>query len=374
MRMPVQSPDKQVTGTYGSYGDYDARSTFSDARPTAPTSATAPPRPFSPASADVLASAVEEDPSEAEDFGATGVLGSDVIAGASAPQATGSFGPVSADTTPDYGASADDFAAFAAQTTTDSPQLPRRADKKKSGLFGRRKKKQDFSPPEFGADDQPAAWLGLDTDYNAREEGQKIGSWENFSPEQDDFDDGFSWKGGAAEGDLIEDDEYAAAQAARIRRKISETQSTGLGDKELWFVATSAHSVHARGMRTFLADYHEELRGALFINLAALGAGDLYWSMNERASKVHKSSARLTAVARRIAREKNFRAKPFKKGTLQTEAGWALAEGRKALSVTRLTAAGVPFACASSQDVAGRLASENIDEAVDFVISLIREL
>jgi len=335
-----------------------------------------------------------------QSLGSESVLGADVIAGASAntDQFTESFGavnaPVSADDFsglggPDDAPGADEFAAYAAGVS--SGQITRSGSKKKKkGLFGRGGKKKDKRADEFsfgastgastGDSEQASDWLGVDTSYDAREEGRKIGSWDNFPAGDDsdsgadDFDDGFSWKGGAAEGDVIEDGEYASTQAARIRRKVSEMLVTRLGTKELWFVATSAHYVHSCGMRTFLEDYHEELRGALIINLDALGSGDLYWSVMEQAGKTYKSSARLTASARRVAREKNIRAKPYKKGKLRTEAGWALADGRKAVSIMRLTESGAPFAQGSPQDVPKRLSVEKIDEAVEFVVSLIQEL
>ncbi|MCL2655232.1 MAG: hypothetical protein FWD65_06000 [Coriobacteriia bacterium] len=371
-------PDGYTRGAYGSFDDYNARDTFADTRGGTGADTGTDTGGFNFGSG-----AAEEDQgaSYEESLGGNlggSVLGADIIGGASqdTSQFTDSFGAVSpgagASGGADDEAGADAFAAYAAGV--GAGEITRSSSKKK-GLFGRRNKKEkELSFGDFDTSDQPSDWLGVDTGYDAREEGRKIGSWDNFPSGGDDFDDGFSWKGGAAEGDLIEDEEYAATQAARIRRRISETQSTGLGNKELWFVATSAHYVHSRGMRTFLEDYHEDLRGALIINLAALGSGDLYWSVSERAGKTYKSSARLTALARRVAREKNLHAKPYKKGALRSEAGWALAEGRKAVSIMRLTPAGVPFAAASSQDVARRLETEKIDEAVELVISLIQEL
>ena len=399
--------DQSVVGGFDAYDDYDARSTFVDANDAQPEVSVSPLR-RSPASdfgetADLgrntgLGASADAGMAGAgviDSSATTGTLGADVISGAPVMQPTTSFEAVSSDSAvgPDYGASADDFAAFASGNTEDVPisidalgprserkKNAKKAKKEKKSKPGRGKKKKGDEPlsfDDFGSVEQPAAWLGLDTDYDAREEGRKIGSWDNFPAgdgDGDDFDDGFTWKGGAAEGDLIEDEEYAATQAARIRRKISETLSVGMANKELWFVATSAHYVYSRGMRTFLEDYHEELRGALIINLASLGSGDLYWSANEQARKTYKSSAKLTALARRVAREKGVRAKPFKQGKLRTEAGWALADGRKAMSVLRLAHAGVPFAAASSQDIARRISPESIDEAVDFVTALIQEL
>jgi len=346
------------------YEDYDARETFTDDRPTAS------PREDA---ADAAGASYEESLR-----GGSGVLGSDVIGGSRAGetnQFTESFSAVSSgdESVPDYGAGADEFAAYAAGVS--SGQITRSEKKKKGGLFGRRKKKDEFQAGDFEAGDQPSDWLGIDTEYNAREEGRKIGSWDNFpANDDDDFDGGLTWKGGAGAGDLIEDGEYAATQAARIRRRISEMLPVSFKHKELWFVATSAHSVHSRGMRVFLEDYREELRGAQVIDLSALGAGDLYWSVREQAGKTYKSTARLTAMARHVARESNIRAKPYKAGKLRTEAGWALADGRKAMSLIRLTEAGAPFAAASSQDVTGRLETEKIEEAVEFVVSFLEGL
>ncbi|MCL2882590.1 MAG: hypothetical protein FWF45_06900 [Coriobacteriia bacterium] len=363
-------PSGYEQGAYGRYEDYDAHDTFVDTGAAPPVT-----------SADFDFGTDEEDDGSsggpADNLG-SGVLGADVIGGAlpTDSQFTDSFGAVSParEPAPNDEVSEDAFAAFAAGV--GSGTITRSSEKKKGGLFGKRKKQIDTQAGNFGDSNQPSDWLGVDTGYDAREEGRKIGSWDNFPDDNDDFDDGLSWKGGAAEGDLIEDDGYAATQAARIRRKYSETLSTsaGFGNKELWFVATSAHYVHSCGMRTFLEDYHEDLRGALVINLVALGAGELYWSVNEQAGKVYKSSARLTALTRRVAREKDLHAKPYKKGALRTEAGWALADGRKAMSLIRLSSEGIPCAEASTQDVVSRLQVEKIDEAVELVISLIQNL
>ncbi len=370
-----------AVGTYGVYDNYDARETFAESA-ASPSRTDASRSPFSSTMDFGFGDNGSDEGSDFEESisGGDSVLSSDVIGGVGAAhdssQFTDSFGAVSAPADeggPSFGADADEFAAYAAGVS--SGQITRSgAKKKKGGLFGRKKKQDDLQAGNFGVSDQPSEWLGVDTEYNAREEGRKIGSWDNFPTDDDDFDGGLSWKGGVGGGDLIEDGEYAATQAARIRRKISESQATGMSNKELWFVATGAHHAHSRGMRTFLEDYREELRGALFINLAGLGSGDLYWSVSEQAGKTWKSSARLTAMARRVARESNIRAKPYKSGKLRTEAGWALADGRKAVSIVRLTEAGVPFADGSTQDVVGRLEIEKIDEAVGFVVSLIQGL
>ncbi|MCL2745931.1 MAG: hypothetical protein FWE48_02390 [Coriobacteriia bacterium] len=284
-------------------------------------------------------------------------------------------------------------------------------------------------------DDDPSNWLGLDDDFNARKEGKAIGSWDNFGegagmleegvvdltdsfapmggqanteqqdsvsqadsfPETDDDflsdeiaslsdsfaplagpgegedDDGFAWKGGFAGDDPIEDDAYASAEAARIRRKVLDSLDVELKEKEVWFVATGAHYAERAGIRAFMEDYGDQLRGALFINISAVGSGDLYWSTKEKFGKARPSSARLTSMLRRLSRESQVRIKPWKKQALVSDAGPILAAGRKAITLTRLTEKGIPFAFASAQDTAARLDSNNIEEAADIVCSIIRE-
>ncbi|MCL2746818.1 MAG: hypothetical protein FWE48_07020 [Coriobacteriia bacterium] len=293
--------------------------------------------------------------------------------------------------------------------------------KKKRSFFGFGKKN------DARYEDDPSNWLGLGDDFNARKEGKAIGSWDNFGegagagegvvdltdsfapiggsdstaesmdlmseppleaedgvvdltdsfaplggPGGED-DDHFAWKGGFAGDDPIEDDSYASAEAARIRRKVLDSLDVELKEKEVWFVATGAHYGERAGIRAFMNDYGDELRGALFINISAVGAGDLYWSTKEHAGKTYQSSARLTSMLRRLSRESHLRIKPWKK-TLISDAGPILAAGRKAVTLTRLTDKGVPFALASQQDTAARLDSSKIDEAADLVCSIIREV
>ena len=299
-----------------------------------------------------------------------------------------------------------------------------RPRKEKKNFFSFGKKRHDA----HYADD-PSNWLGLDQDFDARKDGKSMGSWDNFgegaaaeddivaslidsldSADESDYapqttdtalspppppgdgvvdltdsfaplggsggedDDHFAWKGGFAGDDPIEDSDYASAEAARIRRKVVDSLDVDLKEKEVWFVFTGAHYAERAGIRAFMHDYGDQLRDALFINISAVGSGDLYWSTKERFGRTYPSSARLTSMFRRLTRESQVRIKPWKKKALVSDAGPVLAAGRKAISITRLNDKGAPFALASSQDTAARLDSSKIDEVADLVCNLIREV
>lgn len=217
--------------------------------------------------------------------------------------------------------------------------------------------------------EQPADWLGLDDGFDARSAGKEIGTWDNFAED----DDGFGWKGGWAGDDPIEDAEYASNEAARIRRRISDDIDVDLDEKEVWFVATGARHVNGSGIKSLFQSNGEDLRDAIIINIEAVGAGDLYWYSSEGTIRRHRVSARLSSLARRVARETETRIKHSKESGPYTDATPALAARMKACTLVRLGEAGVPVGAYSPEDTIGRLQHDLIEEVVDFVLTMINE-
>ena len=210
-------------------------------------------------------------------------------------------------------------------------------------------------------------WLGVSDDFDARDAGRKIGSWDNFEDESDE--DGVGRKGGRAGGDPFGDPEYAAAAASRIRRKVTESVDRTLADKEIWFVATGAEEAGTWGMRAFLREYGPDLKGALIINLDNLGTGAVHIVTEEGMARRYRSDRRLVSAAKRVSRENDLpvRARPYV--GLSTDATPALARGFRAMSVMAF-------------DADGRLPNwhwhtdteENIDPAVlDLAVRLVTE-
>ncbi|MCL2679948.1 MAG: hypothetical protein FWF11_00500 [Coriobacteriia bacterium] len=304
-------------------------------------------------------------------------------------------------------ADSDDLAMPGERQRGHSPSRAQRKKAKKSLFsFGKKKDAGSYDPLH---NDDPSNWLGVDQDFHPRAEGKAIGSWTNFDDASgagasnegvvdltdsfaplggtgggagnkaafgDDFGvtaDDFDWKSGFAGDDPIEDDSYASAEAARIRRKVLDSVDLDLKEKEVWFVATGAHFAACSGARAFIQDYGDQVRDGLFINLSSLAAGDLYWSSKESFGRTYPSSARLTSMIRRLSRESNLRIGAWKKKALISDAGPLLAAGRKAVTITRLADKGIPFADCSVQDTAARLDSSKIDEVASFVCSIIRE-
>ncbi len=235
----------------------------------------------------------------------------------------------------------------------------------KRRLFGLGRKKEAREP------EQVAGWLGVDDDFDARKAGKDIGSWDNFEGDEDD--DGFGWKGGWAGDDPIGDPEFAANEAARIRRRVTESVDRELSEKEVWFVATGAEEVGTMGMQALLRDYGEDLTDALIINIDGCGAGQLYWASAEGMARRYRADRRLVGLARRASRETETMIKPRVYKGLSTDASPALARGYHAMSIMAFDAAGMPVNWHWKTDTVDNLDGDLIEKTATFVTAMVRE-
>ncbi|TLM69750.1 MAG: Zn-dependent exopeptidase M28 [Actinobacteria bacterium] len=225
-----------------------------------------------------------------------------------------------------------------------------------------------------GRDRGIADWLGLGRGFDARKKGREIGSWDNFGDEGADDADEIGWKGGAAPAEDVDDPEFAAAEAARIRKLVTERADRDLVEKEVWFVATGAEEVGTFGMRAFLAAHKEEASDAVIINIDNVGAGKVHYITSEGMVVRYHCDRRLASAAKRVAREEemDIRGKDYR--GLTTDATPALARGFRAMSVMAFDINGRIPNWHWKTDTVETCSEEVIDSAADFVAKLIRGL
>jgi len=233
----------------------------------------------------------------------------------------------------------------------------------------RPKKPRRFSASKDGA---VSSWLGVADDFSARKEGRKIGSWDNFGEEETDDDLGY--KAGWAGDDPIGDPDFAANEAARIRRRVTEAVDRELQDKEVWFVATGAEEVGTVGMKAFLAAYGKDLRDAVFINIDNVGAGALYWVTAEGMARRYKSDRRIVSLARRVSRERGMLVRPRVYRGLSTDATPALARKYHAMSVMGFDINGQLPNWHWYTDTSENVSPELVELASSFVAAMVRDL
>jgi hypothetical protein len=245
---------------------------------------------------------------------------------------------------------------------TEEP--PRRRRGFLGGLGIGKKKKDD--------DRDVKGWLGVDDEFDARKAGADIGTWDKFS-EDDDDDDGLGWKGGWAGDDPIGDDDFSATEAARIRRRVTESVDRELSEKEVWFVATGAEEVGTVGMQAFLDVYGDEVRDALIINIDNVGAGQLSWVTAEGMARRYRAAQRVIGLAKRASREREILVKPRIYKGLSTDATPALARGFKAMTLMAFDNSGLPINWHWKTDTSENVEPEVIERVADLVTEMIRE-
>lgn len=211
-------------------------------------------------------------------------------------------------------------------------------------------------------------WLGVTPGFDAESAGEEIGTWDNFAA-----DDESGWKGGWAEGDLIEDAHYAEEEAARIRRRVAESATVSLDDKEVWFVATGSGAQGHAGMKALLAEYGADLRGASFINIDTVGEGQLYWLTQEGVHADVKVSARLASVVKRTTRDTGILAKPARLTGVSTEATLALRARAKAITLTRLVEGRRTVSAGTALDDLNTVDEALVAEVATFVAEVVRQ-
>lgn len=278
-----------------------------------------------------------------------------------APASGGSSRPVSIDD------DADDLGA--ALAPEPEPERAPRAEQHRrglGGLLGGKKRGRDEDADVKG-------WLGVDEKFDARKEGREIGTWDNFDELGSDDDDGFGWKGGWAGDDPIGDPDFAAEEAARIRRRVLERADRDLNEKEVWFVATGAGESGSAGLKAFLAVYGDELRDAMFVNLECVGEGTLSWVTEEGRARKYRSDRRLTSLAKRVSREQEIMAKPRAYRGWWTEGTTLLVRGYRSVTLMALDGDGRVPGARTAGDVSEHLDEAAVQRAADLATNMIRE-
>jgi hypothetical protein len=211
--------------------------------------------------------------------------------------------------------------------TISAPAAPAAKPQKRGlgGLFGRKKKNEQ---------DSMSDWLGVEDDYDAKNSGRGIGSWDNF----EDDDDG--WKGGATSSDGASAEDMLAAVAS-------------MGDDELlghdiWFVATGASDCDGAGMKAFLAAHRDKLRGVFFINLESIGAGRLSVVTVEGEQQLLKGDRRIMNLVNKVCKSFHVDCGAFEMPYAKTDAYAALEASRRALTIAGVD--GPRLACAHTED------------------------
>lgn len=214
-------------------------------------------------------------------------------------------------------------------------------------LFSRKKKQQDSM----------SDWLGVDKDFDAKESGGEIGSWDNYESDDD------GWKGGATSTeDASEDD---------LRETVASLGDDELLGHDIWFVATGASELGNAGVKEFLATHRDKLRGVFLINLESVGAGRLSMVSSEGDSRLLKGDRRIMKLVQRVSSDFHRDFATVTLPYMDTDAHPAMEMSLRALTIAGMDQSQI--ACSyNDDDQPLNVNAANVQLACDVVTEVIR--
>ena len=285
-------------------------------------------------------------------------------------------------------------------------EMPQSRVGKFFGKFRRKKKEEEESASE---------WLGVGDDFDAREVGKARGGWESFRDEDDDWNGGafsnmrarvLGEANGAASADAAEQapapapatpavpqgasvssDSFASAYEAALRHAASEGDkietaeeiqqiySFAAGDinTEVWFVALGSELANNGGIKAFLAEHASEMRGAVIVNLEALGGGTLSYLEHEGDLSQAKCSPRMKRFIKKASQASGVQLASASIDWKESPASYAAKHRMQAMSLVGMDGY-APARYAQANDMVENIDSQSVDAAADFVVELLKNI
>lgn len=291
------------------------------------------------------------------------------------------------------------------------------------GIFGkfRRKKREEASSPQ--------EWLDVEESFDAREVGAARGGWESFREEGDiqaydeeyldadattafspEFDDDFAedgfdtprsshrrgrhFEGGAFSRDQFDDEpegeenQTSAADPSSVFgeglpadfvfeptpeiEQIEQFHSDRI-DMEVWFVALGSELAGNGGMKAFMTAHEAELKGALIVELEALGAGELTLIDKEGTYVPKKASSRMKRLVRKAGQATGLKVPEATMEWRNSASAYALKHGQQALHLAGMDGRKPAF-FAEEDDVIENIDNDMLALNSDFVMEVLKHI
>lgn len=167
----------------------------------------------------------------------------------------------------------------------------------------------------------------------------------------------------------------AEAEAARIAEEASLVYSFRNPDvnTEVWFVALGSEYAGNGGIKAFLDEHADELRGAIIVNLEATGAGTLSYIEEEGYVTTRRPSSRLKRFLRKATEVTGITAGTERIDWRESAASVAMHRGLQAMTLAGMEG-GKPALLGQGDDVLENIDEAQIAENARFVLELIKNI
>lgn len=142
---------------------------------------------------------------------------------------------------------------------------------------------------------------------------------------------------------------------------------------EVWFVALGAELSGHSGLKAFMAEHEQELRGAIVVELEALGAGDLCMVEQEGSYRVAKTSSRMRRYTRKASQVTGESVGSASLLWRSSASSYAINHGLQAMHLVGMEG-GKPAGFGDKTDDAHDVDGALLAQRTDFVMELLKEI
>ena len=188
-------------------------------------------------------------------------------------------------------------------------------------------------------------------------------------------ENGSAAEAGAAVADALGPDGMSAEEAKQVSDEVQAVYGLRNPDinTEVWFVALGAEYAGNGGMKAFLAEHASDMRGAIVVNLEAMGAGALSFIDEEGCVLTSRPSSRLKRYLRKATEATGVGVASASIAWRESAASLAMKRGIQAMSLVGMEGK-KPALLGQGDDVLENVDEELVEENARFVLELIKNI
>lgn len=141
----------------------------------------------------------------------------------------------------------------------------------------------------------------------------------------------------------------------------------------MWFVALGSELAQNGGMRAFITEHQQELRGSIIIDLDGLGAGDLCMIEQEGMYRTVKTSSRMKRYIKKASQATGLNVGGAQIKWKDSAASYAIKQGYQAMHLVGMNGAKPAF-FAQGDDVLENVDEQTLETNADFVMELLKNI
>ena len=274
-------------------------------------------------------------------------------------------------------------------------------------------------------EESPQEWLDVDDEFDPRDEGARRGGWESFQDESAEYAQSSDETQYADDDDLGATTEYHPDQLydqdqsqrnggkanrtwqgggfSRVRLGRVDTKSTSESDAEefaeatgenvetpteikqiyqfrnpdynteVWFVALGSQIGFNDGVQAFVNEHANELRGAIIVELQALGAGELSLVSEEGGFKQVKTSSRIKRFTKKASTDTGVSVGTAKIDWMDGAAAYCIKNGLQGVHLVGMDNGAIALS-GSADDTAESIDQQTLKDNARYIATLVKEI